>query len=57
MTNVTLVTTLRVNLSNTTWKKWLIVKAEIGAGKSISSEKALEKLIDDFNKNKGRQII
>ena len=50
-------TTLRAKLSDSIWKKWSLAKAEIGAGKPISSEKTIEKLIDDFNKNKGRQIL
>ena len=50
-------TTLKIDLSDGIWKKWTMVKSDIGGGKSITSEKTLEKLIDFYNQNKGRQII
>ena len=48
---------LKTTLSDVRWRKWVIAKAEIGNGKVITSEVAIEKLIDHYNRTKGRQLV
>jgi len=51
------VPTLKISLPNNVWQKWTVAKAELGSGSPISSKNALEKIIDEYNKNKGRRIL
>lgn len=57
VTYVTSMTTLKTDLSDSIWKKWTAAKSDIGGGDSITSEQAIEKLVDFYNNNKGRRII
>ena len=57
VTNVTSVPILKTDLDGVQWAKWTHAKADLGNDQNISSAKAIEKLIDFYNNNKGRRVI
>ena len=56
-TNVPSVPLVKADLKKTAYTTWLKAKADLGEGRDISNAEALEKLVDHFNRERGRRLI
>lgn len=48
---------VKADLNKAAYVAWLKVKADLGEGRDISNADALKKLIEHFNREKGKRII
>lgn len=53
----TLVPLVKADMKKVAYVSWLKAKADLGEGRDISNAKALEKLVDHFNRERGRRLI
>lgn len=49
--------TVRAGIDGPNYKKWLAVKADLSDGRKISNAAVLIKLINHYNREKGRKLI
>ena len=48
---------VKADMKKTAYTTWLKAKADLGEGRDISNADALEKLVEHFNRERGRIVI
>ena len=56
-TNVPSVPLVKADLGKSAYVLWLKAKADLGEGRDINNAETINKLVDHFNRERGRRIL
>ena len=56
-TNVPSVPIVKAALKKSAYVTWLKAKADLGEGRDINNAETINKLVDHFNRERGRRIL